>query len=176
MGRAAVWWGRLVPEKAPHHAIDAARAAGLPIVLAGPIHDAEYFERQVRPRLGRDVEYVGHLRQHELNELVGGAAVAVVTPQWDEPYGLVAAEAMACGTPVAAFARGALPEIVDDSTGSLAAPGDLDALANAMQRAAALDRGEVRRTAEARFAKARMVDDYERLYLSVAPGGLGTAA
>ena len=175
-GGSAAWWGRLVPEKAPHEAIDAARAAGLPLVLAGPTHDAAYFEAEVRPRLGSGVEYVGHLGQDELRTLVGAATVAVVAPLWDEPYGLVAAEAMACGTPVAAYARGALPEIVDATTGSLAAPGDVGALARAIAVAATRDRAEVRRTAVRRFAMARMVDDYERLYTDVAAGGLGTAA
>ena len=175
-GGPAAWWGRLVPEKAPHEAIDAARSAGVPIVLAGPAHDTAYFDAEVRPRLGHDVEYLGHLRQSELTELVGCSSVAIVTPRWDEPYGLVAAEGMACGTPVAAYARGALPEIVDERTGSLAAPGDVGALAQAVRQALTRDRGEVRRVAERRFAKDRMVDDYEDLYGDMAAGGLGTAA
>jgi glycosyltransferase involved in cell wall biosynthesis len=166
-GGPAAWTGRIVPEKAPHHAIDAARSAGVPLVLAGPLMDKGYFDSKIAPRLGPDVDYLGHLSQAELNEVVGGAAVAVVTPAWDEPYGLVAAEAMACGTPVAAYARGALPELVGDTTGVLASPGDVDGLADAIRRAAGLDRDAVRRTAELRFGKCRMVDEYEQLYLDL---------
>ncbi len=169
-GSGAVWTGRLVPEKAPHRAIDAARAAGVPIVLAGPIMDSSYFAAEVEPRLGPDAEYLGHLSQAELNDVVGAADVAVVTPEWDEPYGLVAAEAMACGTPVAAYARGALPELVDEDTGRLATPGDVASLAGAISTASRLDRDVVRRTAELRFGKHRMVDDYEQLYLDLVAG------
>ncbi len=98
-GGPAIWSGRLVPEKAPHLAIDAARLAGMPLVLAGPCPDRAYFETLIRPRLGGPIRYLGHLSHVELREQVAGARVAVVTPVWDEPYGLVAAEALACGTP-----------------------------------------------------------------------------
>lgn len=128
-GPAAVWTGRLVPEKAPHLAIDAALLAGFRIELAGPVMDREYFDSQVVPRLGPDAVYRGHLRQQELAHVVGSAAVAVVSSQWDEPYGLVAAEAMACGTPVAASPRGGLVEVVHPRSGALAASDTAEDLA-----------------------------------------------
>nr|WP_207170575.1 MULTISPECIES: glycosyltransferase [unclassified Nesterenkonia] len=167
-GNDCVWTGRMVPEKAPHLAIDAARAAGRSIALAGPILDRSYFEAQVQPRLGDDAVYLGHLRHTELVELVGSSAVAVVSSQWDEPYGLVAAEAMSCGTPVAAFPRGGLVEIVTDDSGALAADGSVAALAEAIARAARCDRTLVRRRAEGDLSLERMVDDYERLYTQMA--------
>lgn len=169
-GPGAVWTGRVVPEKAPHQAIDAARSVGVPIVLAGPVMDRGYFDEEIVPRLDADARYVGHLAQYELSELIGAACVAVVTPDWDEPYGLVAVEAMACGTPVAAYARGALPELVEEDTGRLAGPGDVAGLGAAMLEAALLDRHVVRRTAERRFGKHRMVDEYEQLYLDMVAG------
>lgn len=175
-GGSAVWTGRIVPEKAPHHAIEAARVAGLPIVLAGPVMDRGYFDVEVRPRLGPEVRYLGHLTQTELDRVIGAAAVAVVTPDWDEPYGLVAAEAMSCGTPVAAYARGALPELVDITAGRLAAPGDVPGLARAIREASTVDRAAVRRSAELRLGKHRMVDEYERLYLELVDEGLGRVA
>lgn len=163
-GGPAVWSGRLVPEKAPHDAIDACRRAGVPLVLAGPLHDRTYFRDMLEPRLGGDVQYAGHLSRDRLAALVGDAAVAIVTPAWDEPYGLVASEAMACGTPVAGYARGALPEIVAPSGGVLVPPGDVRALASAIDAATRLDRRAVRRHAEESGGLTRMVDDYEHRY------------
>ncbi|MQW75319.1 glycosyltransferase [Nocardioides sp. dk4132] len=163
-GGPAVWSGRLVREKAPHVAIDAARAAGLPIVLVGPAPDPDYFAECVAPRLGPDAVYAGHLDHRAIAGLLGRAAVAVVTPEWDEPYGLVAAEAMACGTPVAAYARGALPELVDASAGALARPGDPADLAAAIDIARRCDRRAVRRHAVERLSAERMVSEYEQRY------------
>lgn len=166
-GGPAVWSGRMVPEKAPHEAIDACRLAGVPLVLAGPVSDPEYHATEVVPRLGPDAVHVGHLDHAALDRLLGAASVAVVTPAWDEPYGLVASEAMACGTPVAAYARGALPELVDDGVGALAAPGDVAALADAVRVAATRDRAAVRRHAEQECSVDRMLDEYEDCYAAL---------
>ncbi len=166
-GGYAVWSGRLVPEKAPHLAIAAARRAGLPLVLAGPAFDREYFAEHVEPELGPDVTWAGHLRQPELARLVRSASVALVTPAWEEPFGLVAIEAMACGTPVAAIERGALSTLIDDEVGALA-PAEPDALAAAIRQALGCDRAIVRRRAEERFDVRRMVERYERLMLAAA--------
>lgn len=171
-GDYAVWSGRLVPEKGPHLAIDAARAAGVPLRLAGPIWDERYFREYVSPRLGGDVVYEGHLRRRELAALVGGAVAALVTPVWDEPYGLVVAEALACGTPVAAFERGGIPEIVDDTCGRLAAADDVPALAKALLDAMTLSRSAARARAERVCAGDRMVDRYEQLYASAIAGAV----
>ncbi len=163
-GGGAVWSGRLVAEKAPHHAVVAARRAGVPLVLAGPILDLDYFRAEVEPLLGRDAVYAGHLTQSELAALVGSSGVAVVTPVWDEPYGLVASEALSCGTPVAAYARGGLPEVLSPDTGRLAPPDDVELLARALKEAMALDRGRCRERAVAELSLTRMVDRYEDLY------------
>lgn len=166
-GPDAVWSGRIAPEKAPHQAIDAARLAGRAISLAGPVMDAAYFDAEIRPRLDDRARYVGHLDQQDLSRLVGSSAVALVTPMWEEPFGLVAAEAMMCGTPVAGYGRGGLREVVTPKTGRLAVTHDAAALARAVVEAAALDRRVVRRQALAVHGVGRMVDEYEALFATM---------
>src|SRR5688500_8773065 len=153
----------MVREKAPHLAIDAARAAGMELRLAGPIVDGTYWEQAVAPRLGDDVRYVGHLGHAELARLVGASRVSLMTPVWEEPFGMVAAEAMSTGTPVAAFARGGLAEVVGRSGGRLARPGDVGALASAIAEAASLDRRGVRAYARDRLGIDAMGRGYEAL-------------
>lgn len=167
-GDDLVWSGRIVPEKGAHLAIEAAELSGRGLRIAGPVGDADYFEACVRPRLGRTITYEGHLRQPDLCELVGSSAAAVVTPCWDEPYGLVVAEALACATPVCGFARGALPEIVTRACGRLVRPGDTAALAKAVEPTVALSRTDARRHAEAFCSMDAMTHSYERFYRSVA--------
>lgn len=167
-GREAVWSGRITPEKAPHEAIDACRLLGIPLRLVGPISNPAYYTDAIAPRLGDGVTHLGHLAHRELCDVVRRSSVALVTPDWDEPYGLVAAEAMACGTPVAAYARGALPEVLGDTGGVLATPGDVEDLARAATRAVGLDRGAVRDFAVRTCSLTAMVDQYEALYQELA--------
>jgi glycosyltransferase involved in cell wall biosynthesis len=168
-GGPLVWFGRIVPEKGPHLAIDAALLAGRPLRLAGPISDRVYFEQELRPRLSQPgIEYVGHRSQAELVRLVGEASAALVTPCWDEPYGLVVAEALACGTPVCAFARGALPELLEADCGRLVEPGDVGALAAAIGEASRLSRADAREHAVRHCSLERMVEQYLELYGAVA--------
>jgi glycosyltransferase involved in cell wall biosynthesis len=167
-GTDAAWWGRIVPEKAPHLAIDAARAAGMRIRLAGPIIDYAYFATHVAPRLGEDAVHLGHLAHDELAGIVGASRVALVTPAWDEPFGLSAAEAIASGTPVAAFARGGLPSVVGRQAGRFAPAGDVQALAAAAREAAGLSRREVRAFAESELSIDAMGRRYETWYHRVA--------
>lgn len=159
-----VWYGRVVPEKGLHHAIDAARLTGMPLRFAGPLLDADYFDAQIRPRLGDDVRYEGHLNHDDLSGLVGGARAFLCTPCWEEPYGLVVAEALACGVPVAAFARGAIPMILTAASGALAKPDDAISLAYAAQIALMLRRADCRTRAETFCDADVMVDGYEATY------------
>lgn len=168
LGEHALWSGRLVPEKGAHLAIDAARQAGISLRLAGQAVDARYFKEQIEPRLGPDVEYLGHLQHCALVGELASAAVALVTPCWDEPFGLVVAEALACGTPVAAFNRGALSDLVTDEVGCLVPPNDVAALAAAIGVARGKSRHACRALAEARWSHGLMLERYEALLADVA--------
>lgn len=163
-GDDLVWSGRLTPEKGTHLAIEAAAVAGRRLVLAGPIGNADYFREFIAPKLSERVCYAGHLDQRQLASLVGGAAAALVTPLWDEPYCLAAAEAAACGTPVVAFERGGIPEVIDARSGRLVAPGDLFAMAAAIPTATLLPRESVRDSAIARCSARAMVTRYLAIY------------
>lgn len=159
-----LWYGRIVPEKGLHLAIEAARLIGLPLRIAGPVLDEAYYRTVIAPSLGPNMRHVGHLAHSELAQLVAGASAFLCTPLWDEPYGLVVAEALACGVPVAAFSRGAIPEILDPSCGVLATPDDVASLADAGRAALKLDRGACRARAERMCDATRMVESYEALY------------
>ncbi len=162
--RGLVWTGRIVPEKGTHIAVRAAQLLGAPLDIAGPVHDRAYFCETVAPALGERIRYVGHLETTALAELVGSAEVALITPQWEEPYGLVVAEALSCGTPVAALPRGAIPELVDDDRGRVAADDTPEALARAALAARGVDHDACRAWALANASVTVMTRRYVDVY------------
>ncbi|WP_261949374.1 glycosyltransferase [Rhodococcus sp. T9N] len=163
-GDRLIWFGRIVPEKGAHQAIAAARIARMPLVLAGPISDHRYFSEMIEPHLDDTVRYLGHLPTSELSSAVGSSVAALVTPLWDEPYGLVVAEALACGTPVVAFEKGGIPEILTPACGRLVSAGDVEAMATAIVETIGLSRSDVRAHAVMHCSHRRMVDRYVELY------------
>ncbi|HWF33149.1 MAG TPA: glycosyltransferase [Solirubrobacteraceae bacterium] len=167
-GGPPIWFGRITPEKGTHLAIEAAEHAEEYLSIAGPVSDRDYFDFEVKPRLNEKIRYLGHLSRAELARHVGRARTALITPCWEEPYGLVVMEALACGTPVCGFDRGALAELVDDSCARLVAPDDARALAKALPVAASLARSDARARAERAGAQTCMIASYERLYAEVA--------
>ncbi len=166
--------GRLSPEKGVADAIEIARRAGRHLSLAGGIYDTAYFEQAIQPQLHarkHDLEYVGQLPHPDLWALMGHASALLLPINWEEPFGLVAAEAMAAGCPVIAYARGALPEIIKDGeTGFLIPPGDLDAAVRAVVAASSLSRAACRAHVQQHFSIARMLDDYEHCYQMAVSG------
>jgi glycosyltransferase involved in cell wall biosynthesis len=168
----AVFLGRFHPHKAPHLAIDAARRAGIPIVLAGKCQERsehEYFDREIRPRLGQDVHVWGVADAAAKRKLLAGARCLLFPIQWEEPFGMVMIEAMACGTPVVALRRGAVPEIVrEEVTGAIVdTPEELPA---AIARVAHLNPADCRAHVATQFNVDRMATCYEDAYVQVLTG------
>jgi len=158
----ACYLGRFIPGKGPVEAIAAARAADMDLVIAGPAN--EYFDECVAPLVdGHRVSYVGEVRGAERSALLGRAGVLLAPVQDPEPFSLVLAEAMMCGTPVVTNAIGAAPEVVDDGITGYCATG-ADDLAALLRAALELERAKVRSRAEERFSEARMIAEHLALY------------
>jgi glycosyltransferase involved in cell wall biosynthesis len=172
-GPGALFAGRLSPEKGAAEAIDIARAAGVPIDVYGDVYDARYSREQIDPRRGwPGVAVHGGVPRALLWQAMARAAVVLYPARWDEPFGLAAAEAQACGTPVVAFRRGGLGEVIADGlTGFLVPPDDIGAAAQAVWEATTgISRATCREHAEARLDLELSLDAHERLYRRVAGG------
>jgi glycosyltransferase involved in cell wall biosynthesis len=165
-GGYALFLGRMSPDKGPDRAARVARRAGLPLLIAakmwGP-SERRYFDEQVAPLLGDGVRYVGEVGGRDKLALLAGASVLINPLRWNEPFGLVAIEALACGTPVVTHPRGAMPEIVEHgATGFLCQ--DEDAMVAALGRLGEIDRRRCRAAVERHFTTARMTRDHLLLY------------
>ena len=171
-GQGAVFAGRLSPEKGAAEAIDIARAAGVPIHLYGDAYDEGYSREQIDPRRGLPgVSVHEAVPRPSLWQAMAQAAVVLCPARWDEPFGLAAAEAQACGAPVVAFSRGGLREvIVDRVTGFLVPPDDVPAAAEAVSKAAGISRQACRDHAESHLDLGLSLNAHERLYRRVAGG------
>ena len=163
-----VFLGRLERIKGAHHAVTIAKRSGRRLVIAGNRVDSlegrHYFDREIHPQVdGELIQYLGPVDDVQKNELLGQAGALLMPIEWEEPFGIVVAEALACGTPVIGFARGSLPEIVQQGrTGFLC--DDIEEAVRAIGRLGELDRKAARQDAEARFSAPVIVDAYERLY------------
>lgn len=161
--------GRASADKGPEVAVEVARRVGLPLVMAIKVSEpleVEYYETIIEPAMhGVDVDVRIGIGHEEKVDLLGRARAVLVPIRWDEPFGLVMAEAMACGTPVVAFRRGAAPEIVvDGQTGHLVDPGDVGAFTRAAQDVDGIDPAACRARIEEELSATRMVDRYVALY------------
>jgi glycosyltransferase involved in cell wall biosynthesis len=165
-GGYAAFLGRMSPDKGVHTAALAARRAGVPLRIAAKMREAAevaYFRDRVEPLLGDGIEYVGEIGYEDKVALLRDASCLINPIDWEEPFGMVIVEAMACGTPVVATPRGSAPELIDDGvTGFLRA--DVEGLAAAVRDVGSLDRAAVRAVAARRFTSERMAAEHEQLY------------
>jgi glycosyltransferase involved in cell wall biosynthesis len=174
-GKGAVFAGRLSPEKGAAEAIDIARAAGVPIDVYGDAYDAGYSREQIGPRRAwPGVAVHDAVPRTSLWAAMARAAVVLYPVRWDEAFGMAAAEAQACGTPVVAVRRGALGEVIADGvTGFLVPPDDVQAAADAVGRTAGISRSACRDHAEGHLDLELSLDAHERLYRQMMSPGAG---
>jgi glycosyltransferase involved in cell wall biosynthesis len=169
-GDALVVFGRIHPDKGTATAIAIARAAGRRLMICGIVQDARYFTEQIEPHIDGDrVMYLGSVGPADRAEVLGSAAALLHPVSFAEPFGLSVVEAMTCGTPVVAYRRGSMPEVIDENLTGYLVDNVAEAVV-ALERAVRLDRAAVRERATSRFGAGRMVEDYLRVNRRVVDG------
>jgi glycosyltransferase involved in cell wall biosynthesis len=166
--------GRIAPEKGVDRAIRIAQHCGVPLKIAAKVDrvDREYFDEQIAPMIkGSGAEYIGEINDKEKSDFLSGALALLVPIDWPEPFGLVMIEAMACGTPVIAYNRGSVPEVVDEGLTGFVVEDENGAI-GAVDRLGQLSREKIRKQFEKRFTARRMAQDYLSVYRSLAEGTL----
>ncbi len=168
-GEYLLFLGRMSADKGCHRAVEVAQEAGIPLKIAGKMREPaerEYFEAYVAPHLGDGVEYLGETSHGKKVALLQNARATLFPIEWEEPFGLVMIESMACGTPVIATRWGAVPEVIEHGRSGIVVD-DYRQMAGALADADRLEPLECRRYVEERFSAERMVRDYEVAYTSV---------
>jgi glycosyltransferase involved in cell wall biosynthesis len=159
--------GRIAPEKGVDRAIKIAMRCGIPLKIAAKVDraDQDYYDQLISPLITGNplVDYIGEISDNEKSEFLSGAIGLLVPIDWPEPFGLVMIEAMACGTPVIAYNRGSVPEVIEDGLTGFVVEDELSAV-SAVDRLPRLDRGEIRKRFETRFTARRMALDYLAAY------------
>jgi glycosyltransferase involved in cell wall biosynthesis len=169
-GEYLLFFGRIHPDKGVHEAIQVAQHVGTKLVIAGIVQDQDYFATRVEPHIdGTTVEYLGSVGPDRRADVLGGALALLHLITFDEPFGLSLVESMACGTPVIAFDRGSMPEIIrDGETGYIVE--DIEGAINAVATVGTIERSVCRADVERRFTSTRMASDYVRVYQEILNG------
>ncbi len=159
--------GRIHPDKGVREAIEIAKKAGRKLLIAGPIHDKDYYQKEVKPLLnGSQIKYLGHVDRKTRNRLLSHATALLHPINFKEPFGLVVVESMACGTPVIANNRGAMPELIRDGENGFLVNNTREAV-EALEKVPGIPRKRCREIAEKHFSADRMVEDYIRVYNTI---------
>jgi glycosyltransferase involved in cell wall biosynthesis len=165
-GKYFAFLGRISPEKRVDRAIEIAIRTDIPLKIAAKIdkQDQEYFDQHIRKLLDHAlIEYIGEISEMEKNEFLGNAVALLFPIDWMEPFGLVMIESMACGTPVVAYSKGSVPELLQHGVNGFIVNNQEDAV-KAVRNIGLLDRQECRKVFDERFTSARMAEDYLRIY------------
>ena len=166
-GEYLLFFGRIHPDKGVYEAIQVAQRTGKKLLIAGIVQDREYFETLVKPYIdGKKVEYLGPVGPAQRSEVLGGALALLHLISFDEPFGLSMVESLACGTPVIAYGRGSIPEIIKHGENGYIVQ-DIEEAAKAVAAVATLDRAACREDAERRFSNIRMASNYIRVYREI---------
>ena len=171
-GQYLAFLGRMSPEKRPDRAIEIARRAGMPLKIAAKVDrvDEEYFDTRIRPLLSESsIEFVGEIGERDKGAFLGNAYAMLFPIDWQEPFGLVLIEAMACGTPIVAFRGGSVDEIIEDGVTGFVVE-DLDSAVEAVRRVPEIRRQQCRWSFESRFSASRMAKDYVNIYTRLIAG------
>lgn len=166
-GDYLLFFGRIHPDKGAKEAVEISRRMGMKLIIAGVIHDQEYFDQEINPHIdGKNIIFEGSAGPEKRNELLGGAYALLHPISFEEPFGLSVIESMACGTPVIAFNRGSMPELVrDEYNGFLVA--NVDEAIRAVGKISNIDRANCRKAVEKYFTTDRMIEDYLKVYKRV---------
>ena len=165
-GNYLIFFGRMHPDKGAKEAIQIAKKFGAKLVMAGIVQDRDYFEQEIEPHFGDDVVYVGSVGPEKRDELLGGAYALLHPIFFEEPFGLSVVEAMACGTPVVAFNKGSMPELIESGKNGFIVENVEEAVA-VLGKIPKIDRQCCRDTVEKKFSVERMVDDYIKVYQQI---------
>jgi len=165
-----LFFGRIHPDKGAREAIKIARGSGQRLIIAGIIQDQDYFEAQINPYIDdNQVQYIGSVGPAERSRVLRQAYALLHPIYFEEPFGLSVVESMACGTPVVAFNRGSMPELITSGTNGFLVH-DVDGAVEALAQVGSLERAACRRTVEERFSSERMVDEYLSVYRKILSG------
>lgn len=161
-----LWLGRFTPDKGPAEAIQAARLANKKLILIGPKGNGNYWEKKIKPYLNNQIKYLGFIPREKLYKYYQKAKATLVPIKWEEPFGLIMTESMACGTPVIAFNRGSVPEIIKDGkTGFIV--NNIKEMVRAIKRVDEISRQACHKHTEKNFSLEKMIDNYEKVFLKI---------